>query len=154
MLGDSFDATRWWYQASTFGRRAKDDERSRAQRKRLTATHGRTLAIQQSEERLKTDRSRYDTHWTLSGCCMVCHCATRQAMRMCRSRCSTNSPQRHSTVEGGLASSSALKCLARLRDELDSDERSTTDEGAPSRGAGRCGTRHPTQVGVGCTVRD
>ena len=51
-------------------------------------------------------------------------------------------------------SSEHLNYLARLREEVDSDDGSTADEGASSKGSGWTGVGRAMQVGVGYTVRE
>ena len=44
--------------------------------------------------------------------------------------------------------------MARLREEPDSDDGSSPDEGAPGKFAGHRGVGDLMQVGVGCTQRE
>ena len=44
--------------------------------------------------------------------------------------------------------------MARLREEPDSDDGSSPDEGVPGESTGHRGAGHPMKVGVGYTQRD
>ena len=47
-----------------------------------------------------------------------------------------------------------LSFMARLREEPESEEGSSQDEGAPPKNSGHCGRGQPMKVGVGYTQRD
>ena len=66
-------------------------------------------------------------------------------------------PGAHDRVDNTAAaapSAEVLRRLARLREEPDSDEGSTADEGAPPGGTGWVGTGKTMQIGSGYTKRD
>ena len=96
--------------------------------------------------------------WTLSGLRLVCHCTERQSchadilIRAYREQ--FPSAYDRDDPNSIPPSTEQLNYLARLREEVDSDEGSCADEGAGSRGSGWTGAGRPMQVGVGYTVRE
>ena len=78
---------------------------------------------------------------------LVCHCQADP-------RCHADSTTTVYTEVFPEASDREDTTAACLREEPESDDGSTADEGAPARGAGWVGTRKPVQIGSGYTRRD
>ena len=95
----------------------------------------------------------------LSKARFVCHCRADQT---CHASSITTEYRemfpgaynRDDTTAAAAPSAEALSRLASLREETDSDERSTADEGAPARGVGWVESGKQMQVGSGHTRRE
>ena len=122
------------------------------------AVFGRSEAIRRYELLLRKDVHLRSLLPELSGTRLVCHCRLEQP-------CHADSiisvyrdmfPEAYDrdAVTTAAPSAEVLNRLARLREEQDSDEGSTADEGAPTRGTGWTGRGPPMQVGSGYTRRD
>ena len=132
--------------------------RSRFANPYKVAQVGREQTIDRFKKYLSSDLQMRSSLWILSGLRLVCHCGERQACHadsliaayteMFPAACDS------SDLEGAAPSSLQLNYLARLREKVESDEGSSTDEGAAARGDCWSGLGRPLQVGVVYTVRD
>ena len=121
------------------------------------AVFGRSEAVSRCELLLRKDNNLQSLLLELAGARLVCHCRFEQT-------CHVDSiisvyrdmfPEAYDRDEEAAAASSAevLNMLASLREEPDSDEGSTADEGAPAKGAGWTGRGLPMQIESGYTRR-
>ena len=122
------------------------------------AEYGRDSAVAGFRDTLLLDRSPYASLWTLSGTRLVCHC---RANERCHGdvlveefRKSHPTAYDRSDCHGAPPEPGGLSFMARLREEPDSDDGSSPDEGVPNMFAGHRGIGEPMQVGVGYTQRD
>ena len=108
--------------------------------KRAVAQFGREHAIALFSRDLESDPQLRSSLWVLSGLRLVCHCTERQA-------CHADSlmaayaelfPTAFDRSDLGASppSSQQLNHLARLREEIESDEGSIADEDATGKGGG------------------
>ena len=88
----------------------------------------------------------------------ICHCGERQS---CHAYCLIEAYEKdfpgafnRSDLGSSPPSSQQLNYLARLREEVPSDDGSSADEGSAPKNSGWIGKGYPLQVGVGYTVRD
>ena len=132
--------------------------RSRFANPYKVAQVGREQTIDRFRKYLGRDLQIRSSLWVLSGLRLVCHCGEKQACHavsliaayteMFPAACD------RSDLDGAAPSSLQLNYLARLREEVESDEGSSADEGAAALGDGWSGLGRPLQLGVGYTVRD
>ena len=117
------------------------------------AVCGRDLPISSFAEKLSSDRVLRSHFWRLSGLRLVCHCRLSQA-------CHGNVIIREFShrylgafnreeMDGAVPSSMVLNCMSRLREEPESGDESSADEGVPHKGSGWRGLEEPMLVGVG-----
>ena len=104
---------------------------------------GRSVAISSFREALRADLVLLNSLWTLSGTRLVCHC---RATEDCHGDVLIEEfrklyPTAHdrNQLRGAPPGHEILSFLARLREEPESDEGSSPDEGVPSRFAGHRG---------------
>ena len=119
---------------------------------------GREMAIERFRETLKQDQVLYCSLWTLSGRRLISHCRLHEKCHgdVLIQEFSNSYPQAFDrTTKAGIpADSRVLNYMSRLREEPDSEEGSSTDEGVPEKGSGHCGIGPPLMVGVGYTQRE
>ena len=122
------------------------------------SVYGRDEAIWRFEQKLKSDAELRESLWTLSGLRLVCHCTQAQE---CHGDAIIHEFRRRypdaydrNLPTTGPPSSRVLNYLACLREEPESDEGSSADEGVPEKGAGWTGRGEPMMVGVGYTARE
>ena len=108
---------------------------------------GRSVAISSFREALRADPVLLNSLWTLSGTRLVCNC---RATEDCHDDVLIGEfrklyPTAHDRNQprGAPPSHEILSFLARLREEPESDEGSSPDEGVPSRFAGHRGNGPP-----------
>ena len=122
------------------------------------AVYGRQEAINRFAYKLSTDAELRGRLWTLSGLRLLCHCTAGQACHgdVIISEFAAQFPGSYDRKdpESGPPSSQVLNYLSRLREEPESEGRSSADEGVPTKGAGWCGEGEPMAVGVGYTSRE
>ena len=114
---------------------------------------GRSLAISSFREALLSDHVLLNSLWTLSGTRLVCHCRAtedchgdvliEESKKLFPTAHDRNQP---CDIPPG---HEILSILARLREEPESDEGSSPDEGVPGKLAGHRGNGSPMMVGVG-----
>ena len=119
---------------------------------------GRSLAISSFREALLSDHVLLNSLWTLSGTRLVCHCRAtedchgdvliEEFKKLFPTAHDRNQP---CDVPPG---HEILSFLARLREEPESDEGSSPDEGVPEKLAGHRGNGPPMMVGVGYVQRE
>ena len=104
------------------------------------------------------DRALYASQWTLSGSRLVCHC---RATESCHGdtlieEFKRSLPRAYDRFRdrGVPPDPRILSFMARLREEPESEEGSSPDEGVPPKMSGHCGKGQPMKVGVGYTQRD
>ena len=119
---------------------------------------GRSLAISSFREALLADSVLLNSLWTLSGTRLVCHC---RATEDCHGDVLIEEfrklyPSAHDRNQscGMPPGPEILSFLARLREEPESDEGSSPDEGVPDKFAGYRGNGPPMRVGVGYVQRE
>ena len=119
---------------------------------------GRSLAILSFREALLADPVLLNSLWTLSGTRLVCHC---RATEDCHGDVLIEQfrklyPAAHDRNQpcGVPPGHEILSFLARLREEPESDEGSSPDEGVPDKFAGHRGNGPPMKVGVGYVQRE
>ena len=120
--------------------------------------YGRSTSIEHYRKYIRASSTLRSAIWTLSGCRLLCHCTRVQDCHsdVLKGEFPRQFPCAYDRGALGQRSPSekVMSFLAELRCEPESDEGSTADEGAPSRGAGCCVRGHPMQVGLGYTARD
>ena len=116
---------------------------------------GRSIAISSFRQALLADPVLHDSLWTLSGTRLVCHC---RATEDCHGDVLVEEfkklyPAAHDRNQprGVPPGHEILSFLARLREEPESDEGSSPDEGVPMKLAG---IGSPVVVGVGYVQRE
>ena len=119
---------------------------------------GRSVAISSFREALLADPVLLNSLWTLSGTRLVCHC---RATEDCHGDVLIEEfrklyPSAHDRNQlcGAPPGHEILSFLARLREEPESDEGSSPDEGVPCKLAGHRGNGSPMKVGVGYVQRE
>ena len=119
---------------------------------------GRSVAISSFREALRADPALRNSLWTLSGTRVVCHC---RATEDCHGDVLIEDfrnlhPAAHDRNQprGAPPGPEILSFLARLREEPESDEGSSPDEGVPGKLAGHRGNGPPMKVGVGYVQRE
>ena len=119
---------------------------------------GRSLAISSFRQALLSDHVLLNSLWTLSGTRLVCHC---RATEDCHGDVLIEEfkklfPTAHDRNQpcGVPPGHEILSFLARLREEPESDEGSSPDEGVPEKFAGHRGNGSPMMVGVGYVQRE
>ena len=119
---------------------------------------GRSIAISSFREALRADPALRNSLWTLSGTRLVCHC---RATEDCHGDVLIEEfrslyPGAHDRNQhrGAPPGPEILSFLARLREEPESDEGSSPDEGVPGKFAGHRGNGPPMKVGVGYVQRE
>ena len=116
------------------------------------------MAIDKFRETLLHDQTLYHSLWTLSGRRLLCHCRLHEKCYgdVLIQEFSNSYPQAYdrTTKAGSPADSRVLNYMSRLREEPDSDEGSSPDEGVREKGAGHRGAGPPMMVGVGYTQRE
>ena len=119
---------------------------------------GLSVAISSFREALRADPVLLNSLWTLSGTRLVCHC---RATEDCHGDVLVEGfrklyPVAHDRNQpcGVPPGQEILSFLARLREEPESDEGSSPDEGVPSRFAGHRGNGSLMKVGVGYVQRE
>ena len=120
--------------------------------------YGRSTAISKFRETLLADKGLHRSLWTISGTRLVCHCRVtedchgdvlvEEFRKMYPD--AYDRTQRYSVPP----EPEILSFLARLREEPESDEGSSPDEGVPSKMSGHLGKGHPMKIGVGYVQRD
>ena len=119
---------------------------------------GREMAIDKFRESLLQDQALYRSLWTLSGRRLLCHCRLHEKCHgdVLIQEFSNSYPQAYDRTAkaGNPADSRVLNYVSRLREEPDSEEGSSPDEGVPERGSGHRGIGPPMMVGVGYTQRE
>ena len=140
------------------GSRQRGLEKSRFANPYKVASYGRESAVALFRQDLETDQKLRSSLWTLSGLRLICHCGERQS---CHADCLIAAYEKdfpgafnRSDLGGCPPSSQQLNYLARLREEVPSDDGSSADEGSAPKHSGWIGKGLPLQVGVGYTVRD
>ena len=132
--------------------------RSRFCNTHKVSVHGRDAAIALFAESLRNDSSLCADIWSLSGLRLVCHCKLSQKCHadVLVDEFRSQFPQAFDrSVSGGRPPpAQTLNFLAKLREEPDSSEGSSADEGAPVRGSGWRGQGRPMEVGSGYTARE
>ena len=100
----------------------------------------------------------YASLWTLSGTRLVCHC---RANEKCHGDVLVEEFRKSYPIacnradgQGPPPDSRILDNVAKLREEPDSDDGSSPDEGVPDKHARYRGVGKPMQVGVGYVQRD
>ena len=122
------------------------------------SVYGRKEATWRFEQKLTSDSALRETLWTMSGLRLVCHCKPTQ-------ECHGDAIIReyHQKFPGAFdreasasepPSSRVLNYLARLREEPESEDDTSPDEGAPPKSSGWRGCGAPMVVGVGYTSRE
>ena len=102
------------------------------------APHGRDEAIAKFKAHLRSDPRLLSLLWTLFCLRLVCHCLEKPCCNAdvligeFKGLCSSSNDRL--TPGSAPPSSEKLKYLSRLRDEPESDEGSSADEGAPAKG--------------------
>ena len=119
---------------------------------------GRALAISSFRDALRADQVLRNSLWTLSGTRLICHCRVtedchgdvliEEFRQLYPDAYDRNLPR--SSPPGR----EILSFLARLREEPESDDGSSLDEGAPEKFAGHRGIGSPMKVGVGYMERE
>ena len=118
---------------------------------------GRELAINLFEQHLDTSDELLRDLRSLSGKRLLCHCSKSQRchadalIRELSSKCPGAYDRRNSLRPPTFAE---LNLLAMHREEPQSEEGSSADEGTPSKGSGWCGLGETMYVGVGYTCRE
>ena len=119
---------------------------------------GRSVAISSFRQALLADPALHNSLWTLSGTRLVCHC---RATEDCHGDVLIEEfkklfPAAHdrNRPSGPPPGHEILSFLARLREEPESDEGSSPDEGVPEKHAGYRGNGPPMMVGVGYVQRE
>ena len=119
---------------------------------------GRAVAISSFRQALLADPALHNSLWTLSGTRLVCHC---RATEDCHGDVLVEEfkklyPAAHDRNQprGVPPGHEILSFLARLREEPESDEGSSPDEGVPMKFAGHRGISSPMMVGVGYVQRE
>ena len=119
---------------------------------------GRAVAISSFRQALLADPALHNSLWTLSGTRLVCHC---RATEDCHGDVLVEEfkklyPAAHDRNQphGVPPGHEILSFLARLREEPESDEGSSPDEGVPMKFAGHRGIGSPMMVGVGYVQRE
>ena len=120
------------------------------------AVHEQAEAIRRYEDMLRKNDELVRMLPQLSEVRLVCHC---QADQQCHAdsiitvykEMFPDAYDREDTTEEAAPSAEVLNRLPRLREEPESDDGSTADEGAPAPGAGQVGTGKPMQIGSGYT---
>ena len=119
---------------------------------------GREMAIDKFRETLRQDQALYRSLWTLSGRRLICHCRLHEKCHgdVLIQEFFNFYPQAYDrTIKAGSpADSRVLNYMSRLREEPDSEEGSSADEGVPEKGSGHRGIGPPMMVGVGYTQRE
>ena len=150
----------------TLGQRSASDDRGRIHRNLPRARFcnpfkvsefGRELAVNLFEQYLDSSQELTRELKSLSGKRLLCHCPKGQ-------RCHADAlilkfsnmyPEAYSrTNPVRPPTSSELNLLAKHREEPQSEEGSSADEGVPPKGSGWCGTGEPMSVGIGYTSRE
>ena len=118
---------------------------------------GRELAVNLFEQYLDSSQELTRELKSLSGKRLLCHCSKDQ-------RCHADAlilkfsnmyPEAYSrTNPARPPTSSELNLLAKHREEPQSEEGSSADEGVPPKGSGWCSTGEPMSVGIGYTSRE
>ena len=120
--------------------------------------YGRDAAIGAFRSKLLQDDGLYASLWTLSGTRLVCHCCANDRCHgdilLEEFRRSYPSAHDREGSHGPPPEANVLNCVARLREEPESDDGSSADEGVPSKFAGHRGIGIPMQVGIGYVQRD
>ena len=119
---------------------------------------GRAVAISSFRQALLADPALHNSFWTLSGTRLICHC---RATEDCHGDVLVEEfkklyPAAHDRNQprGVPPGHEILSFLARLREEPESDEGSSPDEGVPMKFAGHRGISSPMMVGVGYVQRE
>ena len=119
---------------------------------------GRAVAISSFRQALLADPALHGSLWTLSGTRLICHC---RATEDCHGDVLVEEfkklyPAAHDRNQprGVPPGHEILSFLARLREEPESDEGSSPDEGVPTKFAGHRGISSPMMVGVQCEFCD
>ena len=119
---------------------------------------GRSVAISSFRDALLADRVLFASLWTLSGTRLVCHC---RASESCHGDVLIGEFKRsfpgaydRSQDRGVPPDPGILSFMARLREEPESEEGSSPDEGVHPKMSGHCGKGQLMKVGVGYTQRD
>ena len=119
---------------------------------------GRSVAISSFRQALLADPVLHNSLWTLSGTRLVCHC---RATEDCHGDILVEEfrklyPAAHDRNQpcGAPPGHEILSFLARLREEPESEEGSSPDEGVPEKLAGHRGNGPPMLVGVGYVQRE
>ena len=119
---------------------------------------GRSVAISSFRQALLADPALHNSLWTLSGTRLVCHC---RATEDCHGDVLVEEfrklyPTAHDRNQpcGAPPGHEILSFLARLREEPESEEGSSPDEGVPEKHAGYRGNGPPMMVGVGYVQRE
>ena len=119
---------------------------------------GRSVAISSFRQALLADPALHNSLWTLSGTRLVCHC---RATEDCHGDVLVEEfrklyPTAHDRYQpcGSPPGHEILSFLARLREEPESEEGSSPDEGVPETHAGYRGNGPPMMVGVGHVQRE
>ena len=119
---------------------------------------GRAVAISSFRQALLADPALHNSLWTLSGTRLICHC---RATEDCHGDVLVEEfkklyPAAHdrNKPSGVPPGHEILSFLARLREEPESDEGSSPDEGVPEKHAGYRGIGPPMMVGVGYVQRE
>ena len=120
--------------------------------------YGRSVATSSFREALLGDRALYSSLWTLSGTRLVCHCRASESCHgdILNEEFKKSYPTAYDRlqVRAGPPDPEILSFMARLREEQESEEGSSPDEGIPPKMSGHCGKGQPMKVGVGYTQRD
>ena len=119
---------------------------------------GRAVAISSFRQALLADPGLHNSLWTLSGTRLVCHCgATEDCLGdVLVEEFRKLYPAAHDRNQpcGVPPGHEIFSFLARLREEPESDEGSSPDEGVPVKFAGHRGNGSPMMVGVGYVQRE
>ena len=96
------------------------------------------MAIDKFRETLRQDQALHRSLWTLSGRRLICHCRLHEKCHgdVLIQEFSNSYPQAYdrTTKAGNPADSRVLNYMSRLREEPDSEEGSSPDEGVPEKG--------------------
>ena len=122
------------------------------------STYGRTRAVAMFREHLESDLDLRNSVWALSGLRLVCHCTLSQECHggILIDEYRRQFPDAHDRddLRAKPPCSAVLNYMSRLREEAESSEGSSADEGVPVRHSGWRGNGSPLQVGVGYTSRE
>ena len=120
--------------------------------------YGRAAAITGFRDALLSDQKLYDSLWTLSGRRLVCHCRPSEKCHgdVLIEEFRNTFPDAYDRAAGHGAppEPGVLSFMARLREEPEGDEGSSSDEEVPGKSSGHRGRGGLTKVGVGCTQSD
>ena len=118
--------------------------------------HGRDAAIAGFRDMLLQDGALYASSWTLSGTRPVCHCPANERCHgdLLVEEFRRTYPAAYDRADCLGALPEAQGPVARLREEPESDEGWSPDEGVPGKFAEHRGIGKPMRVGVGYVQRD